>query len=135
MLLGFSTQYPDGTNNYFPNKIMACFNRNYIIQGYKPKLHTVRKDETGRWNNRKTIHFATGIRTKNCDVFFQEKCTGVQRIIIIPDEKIIIDGRELSEQEKKDFAVNDGFDNLEQFFSWFTEHFKGKLIHWTDKRY
>lgn len=32
-------------------------------------------------------------------------------------------------------AVNDGFDNIHDFLSWFNKDFDGQIIHWTDKRY
>jgi hypothetical protein len=33
------------------------------------------------------------------------------------------------------FVQNDGFDSIEDFFSYFDKGFKGKIIHWTDLRY
>jgi predicted nucleotide-binding protein (sugar kinase/HSP70/actin superfamily) len=32
-------------------------------------------------------------------------------------------------------AINDGFEDMHQFFKWFDTDFKGKIIHWTDLRY
>ena len=43
--------------------------------------------------------------------------------------------RALSIEQMQELAVNDGFASLEEFFEWFSDSFKGKLIHWTEKRY
>ena len=32
-------------------------------------------------------------------------------------------------------AQNDGFDTIDDFFAYFSENFKGVIIHWTDKIY
>lgn len=32
-------------------------------------------------------------------------------------------------------AKNDGFSGVKEFFEWFSEDFKGKIIHWTDLKY
>ncbi|HFG0564502.1 MULTISPECIES: hypothetical protein [Flavobacteriaceae] len=58
--------------------------------------------------------------------------------------QITIDDKELvSYAERLKFAINDGFDNWEDFFKFFypkiksapEELYKPKLIHWTDLRY
>lgn len=46
-----------------------------------------------------------------------------------------IDGRKLTEPEIQQLAWNDGFDNLVDFWMWFADGFKGKIIHWTELRY
>lgn len=43
--------------------------------------------------------------------------------------------RALTIEQMRDLAVNDGFESLEEFFEWFSDSCKGKLIHWTKKRY
>lgn len=32
-------------------------------------------------------------------------------------------------------AINDGFDSVDDFFSWFKDDFTGKIIHWTNLKY
>lgn len=50
--------------------------------------------------------------------------------------KVQIDGRFLSVDEIKQFAMNDGFLSPEQMFLWFDNNdFQGQLIHWTDAFY
>ena len=34
-----------------------------------------------------------------------------------------------------DLAINDGFDNIEDFAKWFDHDFTGQIIHWTNTRY
>ncbi len=37
--------------------------------------------------------------------------------------------------EMNQLALNDGFDNVQDFFVYFNEDFTGKIIHWTDLKY
>ena len=46
------------------------------------KIHTIRLDKPNRWRAGKTIHFATGIRTKNYDNFKVGRCMSFQYITI-----------------------------------------------------
>lgn len=46
-----------------------------------------------------------------------------------------VDGRFLSTPEIEVLAVNDGFENTDDFFNWFNEDFEGQIIHWTNFRY
>lgn len=41
----------------------------------------------------------------------------------------------LSIKEVETLAINDGFDSVEDFFAYFSEDFKGKIIHWTPLKY
>jgi len=50
-------------------------------------------------------------------------------------EKPTILYRLLSEIELEQLAKNDGFNSVEDFWNWFTEDFKGQIIHFTDFRY
>lgn len=53
----------------------------------------------------------------------------------IPIAVWIDDDNLLSTQEVESLAINDGFDSIEDFFAYFSEDFKGKIIHWTNQRY
>lgn len=69
------------------------------------------------------------------------ECVSVQTVNLYPGIQFIcIDegydfARPLSDDEALEFARNDGFDTLEDFWQWFTTTQTLKLIHWTDKRY
>jgi hypothetical protein len=107
----------------------------------KTKIHTFREDIPDRWKEGKKMHMATGIRSKRYNQFYLSTCKSTQLIeIICPsdymNETIVkVDGRELNQDELRQLAYNDGFDNLVDFWMWFTDGFNGKIIHWTDLRY
>lgn len=106
------------------------------------KKHTIREDKPNRWKHGNKIHFATGVRTKHYNNFKQGSCTGVQPIKIDPKSKTVtidvLTGYMIGDKpmtihpsKMEDFAKNDGFDSLEDFWKWFDEPFSGKIIHWT----
>ena len=106
------------------------------------KIHTIREDKPNRWKKGNTIHFATGVRTKNYNQFHEGKCTSVQQIKItypptdtFSDIIIEIDGIILNMEAMQTLAYNDGFKHLLKFCLWFSKDFKGKIIHWTDFEY
>jgi len=116
------------------------------------KIHTIREDEPDRWHDGRHIHFANGVRTKNYDCFKEGPCVSTQPISIIWNSTgfsvtILIDKKAYSANWDKtkdsiscdpiirEISENDGFENVESFFKWFNENFRGKLIHWTEKRY
>lgn len=118
----------------------------YMVRG---KLHTIRADAKDRWKQGNNIHFVINNRTKNRFQFAPIlPVKSLQRISIrwltdeLTDEKspwCWIDGEcfaagfEANNWEK--LAINDGFDNVEDFFNWFSEDFTGKIIHWTEFKY
>jgi len=67
-----------------------------------------------------------------------EKCLWKINIIGIDFYKafmVCVGGRWLTTKEIEQLAVNDGFENTHDFFTWFKDDFKGKIIHWTDFKY
>ena len=100
------------------------------------KLHTARHDKTNRWLINKKIDFATGAETSKYNCFKEGVCTSTQRLTII-DREVWIDGRGILPDEVEHFAINDGFDNIDDFWAWFDSYspFRGKIIHWTDLIY
>ena len=118
----------------------------------KPKLHTIREDKSDSWKAGRPIHFVINNRSKNRYQFAPEiPAVSEQKIEIkhIPgNAQINIDGNFYGEifhhglddiyewtEDLEQFAINDGFDSLEDFFAWFNEDFKGKIIHWTELKY
>lgn len=126
-----------------------------MILGFKPqfvpkiiagtKIHSIREDATRRWKAGVKIHMATGVRTKQYNCFKEGLCENVQEIEIdtsayyLNDYFVKVDGRRLSLQESRQLAWADGFENLINFFIWFTKDGKEtrtlRLIHWTDFKY
>lgn len=115
-----------------------------------PKIHTIRKDSKCLWRKDVTIHFKQWIdkpyrsRTYNFMPLIQVK--KVQLIKIDYNKKVIfkngneypivsISGRILDFETVGTLAVNDGFDSIDHFFSYFNESFEGVVIHWTNFKY
>jgi hypothetical protein len=103
------------------------------------KKHTIRLDLNNRWEKGRKIHFATGVRSSQYNCFKIGACTGVQGIIIRSNyiKDIEIEGRSLSYEEIEKLARQDGFDNISDFWAYFSfyKFVEGKIIHWTDLRY
>lgn len=167
MILPFSTQL-NGKETFFVEKISKsiksilfkkregfpheCVPSNFNFIEYchcHPKLHTIRDDKTNRWKVGNKIDFYINVRQKNMFRFAPVlPVVSVQEVFMTyafnDVIQISIDGKELfSYTERLEFAINDGFDNWEDFFNFFyprikesKEHFyKGKLIHWTNLKY
>ena len=147
MILGFKTQIK-GEHTFFVQKILACKIDEYK-KSFKPKLHTIRAGN--RWKQGNSIQMATGVRTKkyfqfNGDGIGLDVCKSVQDIRIVHSKYngdkgldkgswVFIGGIELGDFWLHELAVNDGFEDAEDFFKWFNEDFEGQIIHWTDLSY
>jgi hypothetical protein len=121
----------------------------------EPKHHTIREDEKDRWKARNKIDFFINCRQKNMFRFAPVlPVVSTQKVEIyhsggsINTKTIYIDNvcyvanfdeKYNSSKQRKErmlqLAQNDGFDTIEDFFAYFNEDFKGKIIHWTDLRY
>jgi len=115
------------------------------------KIHTIRVDKHDRWKSGMKMDMATGVRTKAYKKFAEKTCIGTQKIsikyfdiinsyMIWIDEiyfgSVFLDSEILFfTPEVKELSQNDGFDDVKEFLEWFGKDFKGKIIHWTDKRY
>lgn len=159
MTLGFSTHIK-GKQTYFIEKILECFDMQ-IIHDYSleyfdkfkwhlvgtteiSKKHTIREDKKDRWKVGSDIHFVINNRTKKRFQFapilkvqsiqkiemVSRGIKGERQINVYVDNKNIGCGKDLEE-----FAKNDGFDTLDEFYDYFKDGFKGKLIHWTSLTY
>ncbi|MBS9773832.1 MAG: hypothetical protein KGV59_01565 [Tenacibaculum sp.] len=131
--------------------------RDYIINTYQPKLHTIRKDTKNKWKVGNDIEFKLDISNEFHPhapyIQFAPiiKVKSIQKIKIsemIMTEtkysyvtknkrifKIEIDNHKLTKKQIEKLAINDGFDSVDDFFEWFNEDFTGKIIHWTDLKY
>lgn len=149
MILPFSQQI-NGKETFFDRKIQSCLinelnydfqllneKYGYKVNNYKPKIHTIRKDEKNRWEVGNKIHAVYNNRQKNQFQFAPTfECKGIQKIIIsVRYKHVFIDSRELSVSEMNQLAINDGFDSVEDFFAYFNTNFTCKIIHFTDFRY
>jgi hypothetical protein len=124
-------------------------NYNFLAKDKKPaKLHTIREDKTNRWKEGMKIDFFINMYRKEMFRFAPVlPVVSVQKVEIkwitskntnpywYKDASVSIDNRFLSTKDCEELAQNDGFDTVEDFFAYFNEGFKGKIIHWTDKKY
>lgn len=112
----------------------------------KPKIHTIRTDNSNRWKAGNLIHFVINNRTPNRYQFAPVlKCVSTQKVVIKyfynPETEafdlptVFIDTEPMFYDQLKELAINDGFKSIEAFFKYFNKDFKGKIIHWTDKKY
>jgi len=63
-------------------------------------------------------------------------CKSTQMITIEPSSRIIkVDGMVLSKVNMERLSKNDGFETMEDFWTFFNEPYQGMIIHWTDTRY
>lgn len=127
MILGFKKKVGDKPTN-FKEKILSF-----------SKKHTIREDKHDRWKQGRMIQFAYGVRTKQFEKFAEMPCLGIQKIRIVISgfapvfNQIYVDGKEIVGYKLlNEFAKNDGFDSIEDFFKWFNKDFEGKIIHWTN---
>lgn len=122
------------------------------IVSVKPKKHTIREDSKNRWKAGCLIHFFINNQRPNMFRFAPVvEVVSVQRINIFKcapvytpytykTEKngtfqVEIDGMCLNVEKLIKLSINDGFDTLDDFFSYFKDGFSGKLIHWTNIKY
>lgn len=161
MILAFSTQI-NSKPTYFVEKINRGLLINQIhkdfefdcdkypidlfnLNKYEPKIHTIREDKTDRWKAGMKIDFFINVRTK--DMFRFAPVLPVVSVQNFEVEKlcdtgewykdfiVLVDNVYQEVDEIKQIAQNDGFDTVEDFFEYFNKDFKGKIIHWTDKKY
>lgn len=63
-------------------------------------------------------------------------CKSTQMITIEPSSRTIkVDGRELSKVDIERVSKNDGFETMNDFWTFFNEPYQGMIIHWTDTKY
>jgi len=116
----------------------------------KGKCHTIREDKKDRWKPGNKIDFFINCRQKDMFRFapvlpvvstqkveiewHRDSITGeIEPILWIED--MIFYKKNRQDKGMLQLAQNDGFDIIEDFFAYFKEDFKGKIIHWTDLKY
>ena len=124
------------------DEIEVAFDFRFVpkIRDTRTKIHTIRRDEENRLMPGVKIVLSCG----GSHLVFDEKViTAVQHIIIhihilqyVKYLQVFVDGRKLEYREIVELAKNDGFNDVNDFISYFgLGRYEGKLIHWTDKRY
>ena len=163
MILSFKTKI-NGKPTYFiqkiwmslrpfsPGEFLIKMDENllppmYKSQYFKPKIHTIRKDEKNRWKSGVMIDFFINARQKNMFRFAPRfPVISKQRIFMTYSEhwgngfEVSINGQKIHESEIEKLAINDGFDTVEEFEDYFIgeiedNEYSGKIIHWTNFKY
>ena len=154
MNIMFMTKFKDGSFTGFREKILKGFypvsrkdNIDLIVHRIVnppiiwPKLHTIRKSGRIRLGMKLSLREWSGLpyRSKQ-DIIIDTNCKLVQKIRVCQNSFgrfVYIDDREepLPEPEVERLARNDGFENADQFFSWFGFDFSGHIIHWSSVVY
>lgn len=145
MILGFSIQL-NGKPTEFVSKILV-----------NSKIHTIREDKKDRWQPGTNIDFFINVRKKtmfrfapvlpvvstqkieinyysNNNPIFTSEISKIAKEYY-NEVEVVVDDNKLTFKEVELLALNDGFDNCNDFFTYFNNDFIGKLIHWTEKRY
>lgn len=106
------------------------------------KTHTIRGKRKHLDKPGNTMFLYYALRTKQCRLIAKRTCTKVQEIeIFLRDPKnrmsetVVIDGIELSADEREHLAVRDGFSNWNEMLDfWLTNNslpFAGHMYHWS----
>lgn len=149
--IAFMTHWPNGEPTLFNEKIKSCILPFfYPIEKVAPKKHTIRESshlqkfigkevEMFNWTGKPYrskhhvfIHnvILTGFQEINIKVTRKENNDGIEL-----NHFIKIDKKPLSVEGYETLPLNDGFDSIEQFCSYFKKDFHGFIYHWTDLRY
>jgi hypothetical protein len=164
MKLTYKEKFPWGKPTLFKEKVLES-KKTYFVEDKMhthgplvilPKIHYFKEDPGNRWPPvSKRIHHIYHNLTPKEDCFLENGCTGVQKIEIfhpptLPAIRIYIDEKLYLSYPKGGSAIsvpyhfvermielcqNEGFDHPADFLKWHDENFKGKIIHWTLKRY
>lgn len=106
-----------------------------------PKVHQILTDKENVFRpNSPIIHIIKGAHSAIAQFAPRAKVVSTQTIEISHlddgDRYIWIDGSVLLNQRQMEMlAINEGFYSLADFFAYYNEDFKGKLVHWTDLKY
>lgn len=125
-----------------------------------PKIHTIRKDKKDRWKPGTKIDFFINCRQKNMfrfapvlpvvsvqEIFMTRRGSLLEISIAKVGSYIGGNDFQLNAKQIEELALNDGFDNYEDFSKYFIDaiekngkatgkyFFSGKIIHWTYFKY
>ena len=131
--------------------MILSFNPQFVLPiEQDKKIHTIRTDQTDRWEAGTKIHFWKGSPRNpkgNPYEFMQRECIGVQTISIVKGLSfnsafsfgVFIDEEQITDDATiEDLIRADGL-LVNEFYYWFipdgTRRFDGKIIHWTEKKY
>ncbi len=108
-------------------------------------IHSIRTDKKERWKKGQILHLhnENGERKSTVNVCSVQKFE-VRYVRVLESAKsqntmkvayIFIDGRKLEREEIEELAMNEGYKNIIHFSANYMHEMKGKLVHWTKKKY
>jgi hypothetical protein len=108
----------------------------YVREG--SKCHTIRAKRANPDKPGNTVHLYIGLRHKSVELLGRHICTKVEEITITEALDVIVDGIELTKDEKNALAWADGFRGYgrDQAFAEMMQFWEGRLpfvgdiIHW-----
>lgn len=80
-----------------------------------------------------TLYHYTGMRSKQCRLLREDKCTLVRDIQIKANGTVLIDGQAIYQKNAAAIAFQDGFVSLQEFIDFFCPagaDFRGQYIQW-----
>ena len=126
------------------------FNVNVLAE-CEPKIHTIREDKNNRWKTGMKIDFFINCRqkdmfrfaptlpvvsTQTIEIIYEyDSVNHKNRNVVWIEDMVFYDATRRVDKGILQLAQNDGFDSIEDFFNYFNDNFKGKIIHWTTKQY
>lgn len=123
----------------FGSEIERYYDYSYSYSFEKEKLHTIRKkSDRYKVGQMQQPFIWTGKPYKDPIYRFMPPMPLIskQEILITPSFWIFVGGKSLKSNDVDKLALNDGFDNTDDFFKWFTKRpFLGEIRHYTDLKY
>jgi hypothetical protein len=123
------------------------FDKSYDLDETEtPKLHTIRRNLFNKWQETSEIEFC--INRNSEDEFQFAPTTSIIALQFIrisyneadcekacSEPAIYIDEKPIDLKTLSALAVNDGFENVVDFLTYFNTNFTGIIIHWTNLKY
>jgi len=110
------------------------------------KIHTIRKNSDDEYQAGTSLEMLCEQETAQPFTFWNDHCRHTQSIEIkypadfkvgqsLTAVIVKIDNVHLTLTKVAGLAQNDGFPSMAEFFDYFSEDYKGDIIHWTDYEY
>jgi hypothetical protein len=96
------------------------------------KAHTIRAHRRHPDRVGSTLYLYTGLRRKGARRLRKTPCVRIEKIHILPGGRIMLDGAELSIDEREALARSDGFADRRAMMEFWKGRlpFSGSVIHW-----
>lgn len=86
------------------------------------KIHTIRRRRKNPTKDGDILYLYTGMRTKQCELIMQTKCSAILPIEVVRGYGVTLDGNLLSDEDTIKLALADGFEDVFKFFDFFDQY-------------